>query len=178
MRQRIHELWAHLRAEHSDPARLGWAVAIGVFLGTLPVYGIHLPICIFAAWLFRLNKITVYLAANISNPLIAPLLVAGGIAIGEYVRFGVVRPIDMSSAATFLESLSVMGGAIPDRFLSCLLGDAILGAGLGAVLGPAVYLWAKRRQADVDDSPPEPSNIGSQPNVEPTPEPSTDSPAS
>ena len=146
MRNRIHQLWAHLRSEHTAPGKLGWAVAVGLFLGTLPVYGLHLPICIAFAYVLRLNKITVYLAANISNPLIAPFLVAAGIAIGEWVRFGVVRPVDLGDAATFMEGLSVMGGVLPDMFLSCMVGDAILGAGLGAVFGPAVYLWARRRK--------------------------------
>ena len=145
MRKAIHRLFKQMLAEHREPGKLGWAVALGLFIGTLPLYGIHLPICIGVAWLARLNKLTVYLAANISNPLLAPLLVAVGIAIGEWVRFGEWRSIDLDQGDAFLDKLALFTWEIPDLFLSCLLGDAILGAALAAVIGPLVFLWARRR---------------------------------
>ncbi len=144
MRKRLHVLFDHLRREHADPVRLGWAVGIGVFIGTLPFYGLHLAICIAVAWALRLNKVTVYLAANISNPLFAPALVAAGIAIGEWVRFGELRPFDLDGANGFLGSMWLLGGELPDRFLSCLLGDAILGAAIGIIAGPLAW-WSARR---------------------------------
>ena len=131
--------------EHTSPGRLGAAVAVGVFVGTLPLYGLHLAICLGLAWLLRLNKATVYLAANISNPLFAPVLVAVSLAIGRAVRFGGWRPVDLSSGRDFLEKAFLLAGRVPDEFLSCLLGSVILGAALAAVAGPMVWIWARVR---------------------------------
>ena len=147
MREALRKLWRHVREEHVQPHRLGLAVGVGLFVGCLPLYGLHLGICIAVAWALRLNKATVYLAANISNPLLAPLLVAAGIAIGEWIRFGQWRPIDLDQGNDFIDKLALFSGHLPDVFLSCLLGDAVLGLGLGVVFGPVVWLWAKRRKA-------------------------------
>ncbi|MCB9759984.1 MAG: DUF2062 domain-containing protein [Alphaproteobacteria bacterium] len=147
MRKALRALWRQLRTEHTSPGRLAWAVGLGIWVGVLPFYGIHLPICIALAWLLRLNKVTMYLAANISNPLFAPALVAAGIVVGEWLRFGAWHPLDLDQGRDFIEQLALLSGQLPDLFLSCLLGDAVLGAALGAVVGPAVWLWARRRAA-------------------------------
>ncbi len=148
MREAFRKLWRHLRDEHTEPHRLGLAVALGLFVGCLPLYGIHLGICIALAWALRLNKATVYLAANISNPLFAPILVAVGIGIGEWIRFGAWRPIDLSAGEDFIGKLSIFSGQVPDMFLSCLLGDAVLGLALAATIGPAVWWWARWRESE------------------------------
>lgn len=145
MREALRKLWRHLKEEHSEPHRLGLAVGIGMFVGCLPLYGLHLGICIAVAWALRLNKATVYLAANISNPLLAPFLVAAGIAIGEWLRFGRWRSIDLAQGHDFIDKLALFSGHLPDVFLSCLLGDAVLGLVLGLVFGPLIWLWARRR---------------------------------
>jgi uncharacterized protein (DUF2062 family) len=143
---RFGKLWRHLRDEHTEPHRLGLAVALGLFVGCLPLYGIHLGICIALAWALRLNKATVYLAANISNPFFAPVLVAAGIGIGEWIRFGFWRPLDLSAGHDFVSKPALFSGQLPDMFVSCLLGDAVLGVALAAGFGPAVWLWARWRK--------------------------------
>lgn len=145
MRQRLAALLHHLKTEHTDPARLGWAVAVGLFVGVLPLYGLHLPLCIGAAVLLRLNKATTVLASQISIPVFAPVLVAAGITLGEYVRFGHHRPVGLADARDFLGGLGILAGAVPDRFLSCLLGDALIGLVLGAAGGAATWSWARQR---------------------------------
>lgn len=145
MRRRLAALVHHLKTEHTEPARLGWAVALGVFVGVLPLYGLHLPLCVGLALLLRLNKATTVLASQISLPLFAPVLVAAGIAIGEYVRFGHHRPVGLAEARDFLGGMALLAGALPDRFLSCLIGDAVLGLVLGAIGGALTWAWARRR---------------------------------
>ncbi len=146
LRERIHSLWRQVITEHNTPGQVGGAVGVGLFLGTLPLYGFHLPLCLAAAWLLKLNKITVYLAANISIPPIAPFLIAAGIAIGEYLRFGHIRPLDLDQAEGFIAGLALLSGELPSLFLSCLIGDAALGAVLGLIGGVVSWLAAWRWQ--------------------------------
>ena len=145
MRKAFHKLIRHLLAEHSQPAQLGVAVVVGIFVGCLPLYGLHFVICLGLSKLLRLNLITVYLAANISNPLFAPALVAAGIVLGEWIRFGRLRPLNLEQGRELIETLSILSGQLPDLFLSCLLGDALLGLALGSVGGTLVWGWARRR---------------------------------
>ena len=145
-RERLHSLWAQVRSEHNTPGQIGGAVGVGLFLGTLPLYGIHFPLCLAAAWLLKLNKITVYVAANISIPPIAPFLIAGGIALGEYIRFGEVKPPDLTQAEGFIDNLALLSGELPSLFLSCLIGDAVLGAAMGVVGGLTTWGLAWRWQ--------------------------------
>jgi uncharacterized protein (DUF2062 family) len=154
LRKSFKALLRHLLREHNEPGRLGAAVATGLFVGALPLYGLHLPICIGLAWIFRLNKATVYLAANISNPLMAPFLIAAALAIGEWMRFGAWRGIDVGMGRDFIENIGLLTGQVPDMFLSCVLGGAVLGLGLAAIGGPVTWLWAKRRKARSTQSEP------------------------
>lgn len=144
MRRRLRALVHHLKSEHTEPARLGWAVGLGVFVGVLPLYGLHTALCLLLAVVLRLNKATMVLASNVSIPLVAPFLVAAGIGLGEWLRFGEVRPLSLDSARTFLGALQLARGELPDLFLSCLLGDAVLGAVLGGLGGLGVWWWARR----------------------------------
>ena len=75
---------ARVRAPAAKPT----AVGVGVFIGCLPFYGFHLLLCWITGWLFGLNRLKIYLAANISNPLIAPLLIFSELQTGAWVRRG------------------------------------------------------------------------------------------
>lgn len=145
MRARLIALLANLGTEHTDPVRLGAAVGLGVFVGVLPLYGLHAILCLALATVLRLNKVTVVLASQVSIPPIAPLLVTAGIAIGEWLRFGILRAPDPAVAHDLIAGLRLLASDLPDWFLSCLLGDAVLGAVLGASAGLATWAWARRR---------------------------------
>lgn len=144
MRNRLRALWRTLKTENSSPRELAISVFVGVFLGVVPLYGIQTAICLFAAWALRLNRLAVLSAAQISIPFFAPFLIAGGIAIGEFIRFGRVRAVDLAEAQGFIQQLWLLGGDVPDLFLSCLLGSVVLGSILGALAGGVVYRLAAR----------------------------------
>ena len=87
-RRTIARIWRRLRGERKSRARLASAVALGLFIGCLPVYGLHFVLCLLVCLPFGLDLLVAYLAANISNPLIAPFLVTLEVEVGSLLTTG------------------------------------------------------------------------------------------
>ena len=66
---RLRRIFYDLRTEASGPGRDAAALGVGVLIGCSPFYGFHLLLVWSVGWLLRLNRLKMYLAANISNPL-------------------------------------------------------------------------------------------------------------
>ena len=76
------------RTEGGTPLRQALAVGLGLYIGASPFYGFHLLLAIALGGLFGLNRLKVYIAANISIPIIAPFLCALEIQVGSWLRRG------------------------------------------------------------------------------------------
>jgi SAM-dependent methyltransferase len=131
MRATARRLFYGLRSEGAGAGREAAAVGVGVFIGCLPLYGFHLVLCWITGWVFGLNRLKIYLAANISNPLIAPLLIFSELQTGAWVRRGVFHELSLQAART--TDLSVFG-------LDILTGSLTIGTTLGAVIALVTYL--------------------------------------
>ena len=60
---------AKVLKEHHDPHGVALGVAIGSFIGILPVYGLHTILCVIALFLIpRANKLAILLGTNVSLP--------------------------------------------------------------------------------------------------------------
>jgi uncharacterized protein (DUF2062 family) len=142
--------WFHglLRA-HLTPSSIGVAVGLGIFIGCLPIYGIHLVVCMAAARSFRLNQAILYAAANISNPFCAPFLVAAEITVGQWLRY---RDVVATAAPLSDGFFWSMAQQAPDLFISCTLGSVVIGASLGVLFGVAA-LFAARRWRPLPEAP-------------------------
>ncbi len=135
--------WVWVRAlfsAHLSPESLAEAVAVGVFIGCLPIFGLHLGACILVARWRKLNQPIVYAAANISNPFFAPFLVGAEVGIGETLRYGRVWR-DGTLSGTVWE----MAQAAPDLLISGLLGSVILGLVLAILAYGSVWAIAHWR---------------------------------
>ena len=86
--QRLVRTLYRLRTEAGSPARQACSIALGLFIGATPLFGLHLAMAIGLGWLLRLNRLKVYLAANISNPFVAPFLVTAELQVGSWLRRG------------------------------------------------------------------------------------------
>src|SRR5438105_9958506 len=104
---RLRRFFQGLRTEGAGPLRETAAVALGVFIGCLPLYGLHLAICWVVGFLLGLNRLKMYFAANVSNPFVAPWLVFAEVQIGAWVRRGAFHAITRDSIAA--AGLSVLG---------------------------------------------------------------------
>jgi uncharacterized protein (DUF2062 family)/trans-aconitate methyltransferase len=135
-KQAVRELLVRLRTEGGSPNRLAGAVALGVFIGCTPFYGLHLALCILFAWLFRLNQGLTYLAAHVSLPGVWPLLVFAELQVGRTIRgkdLLSIRPAEIRQLQ------------LDQFFLDLLLGSAVVGAVLAVAFG-GFTLWVARRR--------------------------------
>jgi SAM-dependent methyltransferase/uncharacterized protein (DUF2062 family) len=91
-------LWQRLRGTPGSPWRAALAVAFGLFIGCQPVYGLHFVLVLAVCVPLRLDSVLSYLAANISNPLVAPLLIFAEVETGAYVLTGRFVTFDIEQA--------------------------------------------------------------------------------
>lgn len=127
MHRRVRALFYGLRTEGAGSGREAAAIGLGIFIGCLPVYGFHLMLCWGLGWLFKLNRLKVYLAANISNPLFAPTLVFVEVQIGAWLRRGAIHPLTIDTVK--VANLSGLGA---DALIGGLLVGLVLGGGMAA----------------------------------------------
>ncbi len=93
-------LWRRLRGGGLTRARAAASVGVGLWVGSLPVYGLHFPLCLALALPFSLDLVLAYLAANVSNPLFAPFLVYAEIQVGSLLLDGHFAPFSLEHART------------------------------------------------------------------------------
>ncbi len=65
----------HLFNTSHSPELRAASVGFGVFMGIVPIWGFQMLVAIFLAVLFKLNKVLVIIAANISIPPMIPLII-------------------------------------------------------------------------------------------------------
>jgi SAM-dependent methyltransferase len=141
-------LWRRLRGTPGSPVRAASAVAIGLFIGCQPLYGLHFALVLAVCLPLRLDSVLSYLAANISNPFVAPFLIFAEVEAGSFLLTGhwVAFDVDQArrtGAAGFAQQL--------------LVGSLAVGAAL-ALLGFLIsYLLAARRHEGVS---PRTSSLG------------------
>ena len=130
-REECKRAFRDLKGEDLTPARLGLAVAVGLFIGSQPVFGLHLFLVLFVCLKLRLHAVLSYVAANISNPFFAPALITAEVQVGVRVRTGQWPRLDREIQAGY--------GALVDFAGHLLVGAPLVGVGL-AISGFA-FTW-------------------------------------
>jgi uncharacterized protein (DUF2062 family) len=133
-RSRLRRIYMTLRTEHRTPGKVALGVGIGVFVGCSPFWGIHFAIAVLLATVFRLNRVIVYAAAYVGNPLtVVPILFAE-VQMGHRLLRGAWLSTTLADVAT----LGVVG-----FFADLLVGSLVVGLLLGCVIGVAAWLIAR-----------------------------------
>ena len=97
---RLRRAFYDLRTEYAGAGREAAAIGAGVFIGCTPFFGFHLLICWAVGSVFRLNRLQVYLAANVSNPVFAPFLIFAELQTGAYMRRGSFQSLTLAAIRT------------------------------------------------------------------------------
>jgi uncharacterized protein (DUF2062 family)/2-polyprenyl-3-methyl-5-hydroxy-6-metoxy-1,4-benzoquinol methylase len=126
----LAEIWSRLRGGSLDPERAALSVAIGIFVGCLPIYGAQLLIVLAVCVPLRLDAVLAYVAAHVSNPLTLPLVLVVEMETGSLVLTG-------RHAAFDLEAAKRLGLAAVGTQIVC--GAVVFGAAF-ALVG-AIVTW-------------------------------------
>ncbi len=134
----IARIWRRLRGTRQSPARVALAVAIGLFIGCLPLYGLHVVLCAVLCLPLGLDFVLAYLVANISNPLVAPFLITLEVEVGSLLVTGRHAGFTLARA----KETGVLGFV-----WQAFTGSVIVGGVLAALGSGVAYSVARRRGA-------------------------------
>jgi len=127
-REELKRAWGELRGPRASPGRAAVSVAIGLFVGALPIFGCHtLLVLVLCIW-WQLDGALAWVASNVSNPLLAPALLTVEVQIGVWLCAG--APLDRELNRP---------GALRHVVGYLLAGAPLAGLGLAAFGGALAY---------------------------------------
>lgn len=97
------------------PSEIAFAIALGNFVGILPLVGLHTVVAIGLAHLLRLNIMIVFLGTQISNPISFPFILFISAQIGSLLLSGALLKIQLTTDLAVLKSYivpTVIGGIV------------------------------------------------------------------
>ncbi len=127
------ELLKLMAKEHRSKRKVFIGIVAGAIVGTTPLFGLHLIICIMVASALRLNKFLVYLAANISLPPFTPFLAFLSIQCAHIVVHG--RPMAMDVETLHQHRF--------DFILYWAAGCVPVGGAIGLLIGGLTLIFMK-----------------------------------
>ncbi len=143
VRRVLHATWWRLLREHVDPRELGWAVFLGIFIGLSPFYGTHVIAALLCAFFFKLNKLAVWLATNVSFPVISPFFAFVSCQLGHFALEGEWLMLGLDA---FIEGDKIE--LVKELFIYWTVGFPIQGMILGPIAAAITYRVAKARQGN------------------------------
>jgi glycosyltransferase involved in cell wall biosynthesis len=114
------------------PLRKSMAVALGVFFGILPIWGIQLATALVAAILLKLNKAIVAVSANISVPPMIPIILFASVKTGEWITG---HPVHLQTSGLTIDLLK----ANAYNFYVYLAGATVLSVIAAVLAGSITY---------------------------------------
>lgn len=132
---RIKRFVKNLIRINDSPKRIARGVAIGVFWGILPTFGLAIVFSIPTAFLLKANRLSAIVGTFVSNPLTWPFIYPFGFRIGQQILR--VSPIDFSWGLFKLQSLLNLSKSL-------IVGSSLLAVGF-CLLSYLVVLMAVAR---------------------------------
>jgi len=102
------------------PSEIAFAIALGNFVGILPILGLHTVLAVGLAYLLRLNIVIVFLGTQISNPFSFPFILFVSAQIGNLMLCGRLLDVQLTTDLTVLKTY-----IMPTVIGSVILGFAV-----------------------------------------------------
>lgn len=115
---------------NDSPKVKSFSLALGVFIGIIPIWGFQTAVVLFLAVAFRLNKALAFAGSNISIPPMIPIIVIGALQIGGFVLNSNINSDEIFSLNNFKAYL-----------FEYLLGSIILAIFAALITGFLSYIF-------------------------------------
>lgn len=154
--QTLRERVARLLRLNNSPHEIALGVAIGVFIGVTPLYGLHTLMVIAAAFFVkRVNKIAMLLGTSISTTPTVPLITWAGYSLGRLILGDHYPPLVWEMFKDiFHNGFQGAYQMIRSLYAPLFLGSVVLGMFLAPVfyflVFRAVLYWQRGGSRSVD----------------------------
>lgn len=118
-----------------SPKKKALSLALGIFIGILPIWGFQTVVVLFLAVSLRLNKALAFAASNISIPPMIPLIVITALQIGSFI-LNIDVSFENITTFTFLKA----------QLFAYIVGSFILALAASGIVGLLSYFILKRLQ--------------------------------
>jgi len=133
-----------IKSHNENPFKVAMATGFGVFMGIIPIRGFQMLTAAFLAHFFKLNKILVLAASNISIPPLIPFIIyfsykTGGLALGggeEISKETLLQLKQQLIDGQFYATLQELGYSI----YQYIIGSFVFGIGLGILVGFIIWI--------------------------------------
>ena len=131
--------WRMIRNDPTERPRFAGALALGVFIANLPIYGVQSILSLYLARRWRLNPLAALAGSHLSTPPIGPLLIAAAIGLGHWLLHG-TWPVLRNFDPRILGYRKLLRSVL----LEWTIGGVVLGvmlAGLTFILARFLLRW-------------------------------------
>lgn len=133
--EKLKLLWKLAKSERATPREIGWAVAIGAFVGCSPAFGLRPWLALGIATLLKKNRLFCWLGSHTSFWLWAPFIVLAEVQLAHRVRTGSFVALDRNNVID----------QAPHLLLDWCIGWFPVGGLVSIALGFGAYGFARRR---------------------------------
>jgi uncharacterized protein (DUF2062 family) len=136
--RRFYRLFASTRSPHF----IASGMALGLFIGMTPFFGLHVVAALILATFLKMSKIAAVIGVNITNAFTAPLIYPLNYWVGTRL-VGSSHAVDWPAAFSVSEMLNFLRYS-PLIVRDMVIGGTVLGLPL-AFLGYGLILWGVKR---------------------------------
>ena len=123
----------YLLRSHETPHVKAFSVALGIFFGISPLWGLQMWFVLFFAWIFKLNKALSVVASNISIPPMIPLIL--------FLSFEAGRLVLGHNAVHLIYTSKLSMEIINKSLLQYVIGSFILASVCALISGVATFVF-------------------------------------
>lgn len=128
---KIKQQFKRVLSLDAHPGHIATGFAVGVFVSFTPFFGLHTPIAIALAFIFRINKVACITGAWINTPLTVVPVLAASYKLGEIL---------LGNKPGALKTTSLEWSSLKEYASSIILGSSIIGF-IAALAGYGLCYW-------------------------------------